>query len=377
MTALPSGTVRRWLFEQSLPVWSSVGMDPKGGFAEQLSLDGKPVPSPLRRMRVQGRQIYVFCHAAIEGWDGPARKAADAGLTFLTERYWHPDGGFIFALDTNGQVADGRRETYEQAFALNAFAWHYRAFGDSAVLDWVHRTIEFLDEQLGANNGGYRESIPDTLPRRQNPHMHLFEAMMSLYEATGDLKYRARAASLYHLMREHFIDAATGTLGEFYTVDWKPAHGDKGTHLEPGHHYEWTWLLHHYAGLSGDASARDLATTLYKFAFEHGTDTADALTYDAVGRDGAIRQDSKRLWVQTEALKGHLAMAESGSDDQAMARAELTLAGIFNCYLSTGHGVWQDHLRRDGTGFAKTAPATSFYHLYLAFSEYQRMACAT
>ncbi|MDA0676121.1 MAG: AGE family epimerase/isomerase, partial [Proteobacteria bacterium] len=123
-----------------------------------------------------------------------------------------------------------------------------------------------------------------------------------------------------------------------------------------------------------DAAARDLAKLLYKFAVECGTDPADSLAYDAVGRDGAVRQDSKRLWVQTEALKAHLAMAESGSDDQAMARAERTLASIFAGYLATGHGVWQDHLRRDGTGFAKTAPASSFYHLYLAFSEYRRVA---
>ena len=366
--------VRRWLFDDALPVWCDAGIDPRGGFVELLSLDGRPVASAQRRMRVQGRQVYVYCHAAVEGWTGPARQTADNGLAFLTERYWHPDGGFVFALDADGGVADRRRETYEQAFALNAFAWHYRAFKDAAVLDWARRTIAFLDERLGADNGGYREAIPDALPRRQNPHMHLFEAMMSLYAATGDLEYRARAAALYHLMRGHFIDAATGTLGEFFTADWQPAAGDQGTHLEPGHHYEWTWLLHHYAGLGGDAAARELAAPLYRFAVEKGTDPADGLAFDVVGRDGAVRDDNKRLWVQTEALKAHLAMAESGADPHAMARAERTLAGIFGRYLSTGHGVWQDHIRRDGTGFAKAAPASSFYHLYLAFSEYRRVA---
>lgn len=366
-------SVRRWLFDAALPRWAEAGRDPRGGFAETLGLDGGPTDNPVRRMRVQARQIYVYCHAAIDDWDGPARAAADDGLDFLTTRYWHPDGGFIFSLDGDGKPVNETRETYEQAFALNAFAWYHRAFGDTAVLDWARRVLDFLDGTLAADNGGYREAVPDQLPRRQNPHMHLFEAMMSLYEATGDGEYRDRAGRLFALMRTRFVDPDTGTLGEFFDADWSPASGDTGSHLEPGHHYEWTWLIHHWAGLADDPGVRVLADPLYAFAVESGTDPADGLAFDVVGRDGAVREDTKRLWVQTEALKAHLAMAEAGNPD-AMARAERSLAGIFDRYLAVGNGVWQDHIRRDGSGFAKTAPASSFYHLYLAFSEYRRVA---
>ncbi len=367
--------VRRWLFEQALPAWAKAGLDPAGGFAESLGLDGRPQPGGVQRMRVQARQIYVYCHAFIDGWPGPARAAADAGFKHLTERFWHPDGGFVFSLGADGKVANDRRESYEQAFALLAFASHHRAFGGAASLDWARRTLDFLDTRLAAANGGYRESLPDALPRRQNPHMHLMEALMALFEATGEADYLKRAGALVALMRRHFIDPASGTLGEFFSEDWAPAPGDEGTHLEPGHHYEWTWLLHQYAGLSGDREAARAAHPLYRFAVVKGTDPVDGLAYDVVGRDGGARQGSKRLWVQTEALKAHLAMAEQTADTAALGRAQATLDAIFARYLATGHGVWQDQFAADGRPMAASAPASSFYHLYLAFSEYQRV-CA-
>ena len=373
MTArVDAARVRRWMFEEALPVWCAAGRDPKGGFAEHLTLDGQPAPSPFKRMRVQARQVYVYSHAAVMGWRGPAREAASAGFTFMTQKCWHPEGGFVFSVDADGEVAEPRRETYEQAFALNACAWYHRAFGGTEALEWAGRTLEFLDQRLAAPNGGYRESLPDQRPRRQNPHMHLLEALMALHEATGDPDSLSRAKALIALFRERFYDPATGTLGEFYGQDWSPAPGDEGTHTEPGHHFEWVWLLNRYGALSGDRSVDACADALYRFAIAHGVDE-DGLAYDAIGKDGARRQDSKRLWPQNEALKAHLVMAERGADADASARADRILAATFAHYLHTGHGVWQDRLRRDRTGFAKTAPASTLYHLFLAFSEYLRV----
>ena len=49
-----------------------------------------------------------------------------------------------------------------------------------------------MDGALGADNGGYYEGHPLGDPRnalrRQNPHMHLFESFMALYDATGHEK---------------------------------------------------------------------------------------------------------------------------------------------------------------------------------------------
>ena len=47
----------------------------------------------------------------------------------------------------------------------------------------VDQTLLFSHECLTQPDGSLLESIPPELPRRQNPHMRAFEAMLALYEA--------------------------------------------------------------------------------------------------------------------------------------------------------------------------------------------------
>lgn len=365
-----------WLYQDALPLWADVGVDrARGGFFECLTLDGRPAEDLDKRMRVQARQVYVYSHAAVLGWDGPAYEVARAGVRFLTEHYWHGEGGWIFSATPDGRAAAPRREAYEQAFALLAFAWYHRAFGADDAMAWVARTMAFLDERLAdAVHGGYREALPDQLPRRQNPHMHLLEAFLSLYEATEDGAWLERARLLVGLFQDHFFDAETGTLREFFTESWAPAPGIDGRRLEPGHHFEWVWLLQRYQDLSGDDNVTEPARALYRFAEAQGTDSSDGMAYDEVlSGDGASR-DSKRLWPQTEALKAQLVAFERWNDGRALDRAGRTIDAMFERYLCLEPGLWLDQIHRDGRPMGKYVTAGIFYHLFLAFSEYLRVA---
>ncbi len=362
-----------WLRQRALPLWAEAGVDHQyGGFIECLTLDGTSVVDVPKRLRVQARQIYVFAHAHLLGWKGPWLDVARQGFGFMTQHYWHANGGWVFTAERDGTPSDTVREAYEQAFALFALAWLYGASGDSVALDWATRTLAFMDEQLAdPENGGFREAIPDKQPRRQNPHMHLLEALLSLYWATGDGQYVKRAKHLLKLFRERFFDSDTGTLGEFFAHDWRPAPGPTGALVEPGHHFEWVWLLQQYGRITHeDISAEQAA--LYKFAESHGVDRNDGLAFDGVLRDGSTHDDNKRLWVQTEALKAQIVRIEQG-DDAASARLEQLLECLVRRYL-LDNGAWQDHVRRDGTGFASHAPASTLYHVFLALSEVLRLS---
>ncbi len=374
ITAIDNAGVAEWLYDLALPLWADAGVDGEhGGFVEQLSLSGEPDYDVPKRMRVQARQMYVYSHAAMLGWPGPGVDTARVGFEFLTRHYWNDqDGGWVFAVTRDGAPQDTRREAYEQAFALFGLAWYFRASGDAAALPWIDRTLAFLDNSLGDPvHGGYREALPDVLPRRQNPHMHLLEALMVLHQATGQADALTRAAALITLFRERFFDPATDTLGEFYAANWQPAEGVTGQLVEPGHHFEWVWLLHQYGQLSGDDCSAE-AARLYRFAQAHGVDS-DGLTYNGLHRDGTIQDDQKRLWPQTEALKAHVARHEFAGDSQASERLASVIEAMFAGYLNTGNGTWQDHLRRDGSGIATTAPASSFYHIVLALIEVLRV----
>lgn len=375
--------IRTWLAEEALPLWSRAGLDREaGGFVEKLTLDGKPILDVPKRTRVQARQIYVYSHAHLLGWesaeDGSAAlEAATAGFDFLTRQFWNDDGGFIFSVERNGAHADTRIESYEQAFAIFAFAWYFRATGDEAAAEWGERTLAALDDTLGdIEHGGYFENPTRDLPRRQNPHMHLLEALLAWHEATGEDIWLRRAADIIALFRSRFFDAETGTLGEFFNADWSRADGTMGNIIEPGHHFEWTWLLYKYAQASGDDVTRE-AYALYRFAETHGVDRnpgpASDVAFDSVLRHGTSLDENKRLWVQTEAIKAQVARMEFANDDEAALRLEELLERMFELYFAPGNGNWQDHLDVNGKPIAETSPASSFYHVFLALTEVLRV----
>ena len=58
------------------------------------------------------------------------------------------------------------------------------------------------------------------LPRRQNPHMHLLEALLALHVATGEKNWLRRAGALVDLFKRRFVDPQTGALIEFFGEDW-------------------------------------------------------------------------------------------------------------------------------------------------------------
>src|SRR5260370_15710217 len=89
--------------------------------------------------------------------------------------------------------------------------------------------------------GGFREDPRGTMPRRQNPHMHLLEACLALAEATSDRRWIERAAALASLMRDRFFDRQTGSLIEFLSDDLRPD-AKRGVGREPGHQFERIWL---------------------------------------------------------------------------------------------------------------------------------------
>lgn len=384
--------IHEWLTRQALPLWSHAGYDDAaGGFVECLTLDGRPLLDRDKRMRVQARQIYVYSHAHLLGWEPPAGgpralDVARGGFEFLTRHYWRTDGGgFVFSVARDGTPADTRIEAYEQAFALFAFAWYHRASGDTDALIWATRALAYLDEKLAdPTHGGYFENLSHDLPRRQNPHMHLLEALLALHNATADTAFLDRARTIIDLFRTRFVDPATGTLGEFFEADWAPAPGTAGQIVEPGHHFEWVWLLRRYAEATGEDMRKE-ADALYRFATAHGRDQepgpAQGLAFDSVLRSGTDARlghgtsldDNKRLWVQTEAIKAQLARLEAGPDAVASDHLEVLLERLFGLYLAVGHGNWQDHLDAGGGAIAETAPASSFYHLFLCLTEVLRV----
>src|SRR6202011_3218551 len=187
ITAQPTGpeyqdivkVLKTLITEHSLPLWSGEGWDSAaGGFVERLDIEGRADRAAPRRVRVQARQIYCFAKAARMGWYPEGREIAIKGLEYLLAKAKSPDGrpGFVHLLGPDGSAINLARDTYDHAFVLLALATVFQLGGDVQVGDEIKSLVAFLDTSLRSPHGGFLEGIPAKLPRRQNPHMHLFEA---------------------------------------------------------------------------------------------------------------------------------------------------------------------------------------------------------
>lgn len=370
-----SDRIRNWLIEQALPLWSSAGFDVEGGgFVERLDLDGRPDNAAVKRVRVQARQIYVYSHAHILGlWSGGAELAMRA-FDFVMRHARHPDGCFAHLIDRRGTIVDPKRDTYDHAFILLAFAWLFRATNDEKVAQAIRETFHRFEAALLHSSGqGYREDDRDSLPRRQNPHMHLLEAFLALHDATGEARFLERANIILELFHTHFFDRRANVLREFFEVDWGLVRGERGRTIEPGHHYEWVWLLHRLAQAARTAPPSEIRS-LAAFADAHGCEPATGLAFDEVWDDGQAKTASKRSWPQTEALKAELALAEIAGEG-ITPKADRIVNNIFGYYLSQKvPGGWNDVVDATNLPSATHMPASTFYHVFLAFTEYLRIA---
>jgi len=364
----PTSPLARWVCAEALPFWQSQGRDSVfGGVHERLHWDGQPDLATAKRVRVQARQIYCYSHATELGWfDGLA--FAGSLLDWLVAKAGRSGRGpgFAHLLHPDGSVANGLNDTYDHAFILLALAWYSKASGDAQARGLIDQTLAFLDDQMLSSDGSYREGVPPSLPRRQNPHMHLFEAMLALHETIAYPGALERAGKLRAMLTERFLQPAP-VLCEFFDDDWRLAAGEAGRIVEPGHQAEWCWLLRRYeraAGLAPDALPSALID-----AAEATADPATGFLIDEAFSDATPSRRSRRLWPQTEWAKAWLSEQRVGRKG-ADAKAAHALKQLSTCYLGQPiPGGWIDQMDHDGRPMVDTIPASTLYHIFAAAVE--------
>jgi mannose/cellobiose epimerase-like protein (N-acyl-D-glucosamine 2-epimerase family) len=200
--------------------------------------------------------------------------------------------------------------------------------------------------------------------------MHLLEAFLAWHAATGDRSHLRRAARIIALFRSHFFDPESWTLGEYFDGDWKPAPGNEGQWTEPGHHFEWASLLVDFARQSGQADLNIFARKLYASAIANGLNRATGLAYGAVSRQGMPLDQVSRSWPQAEAIKAAIALDGVGGPD-LKPEIEARVGRLFRWHVDPAPlGLWIDRIDERGRSLATEVPASIFYHLVCAMTQY-------
>jgi len=351
-----SAELPRWLAEQALPLWSTVGVDAATGTVwEALDHQGKPLTDMPRRLRVQVRQAY--CLAQSE--DPAHRDLALQLFRFAMDKGFDPKTGNLAAqLAPDTRILTAPHDLYDLAFMLLAASALIRAGFDIAA------DLARLEQELAKLKAprGWYENAAQTLPRRQNPHMHMFEAAMALFQATGEARFHDMAKEGLSLFRQVFLQR-DGRVLEYFDIDWVPlAAADQG--VEPGHMAEWVYLIDHFEQISGQDSGVPLrrlfdAVLTRRDASGLLPDRAEPLL------------DSRRMWPQTELLKAGVAMRRRGVELDQSASPEGVLERMWQDYFETPvAGGWYDKRSAEGALLSTNMPASTFYHILVAFRFY-------
>lgn len=354
-----------WMRLRALPLWSTLGQSANGAFTEVLSLDGRALNLP-RRARVQARQIFVYANAGVNGWRGPWGSIVERGLERLYRDYLRSDGLCRTTLTPDGAPLDETAYLYDQAFVLFALSAAKRAGVDDPTLE--KRAI-LLRETLLAENpptGGLIEAGDQ--PYQSNAHMHLLEACLAWEEVSEDVGWRDLADRVVDLAMTRFIDPQ-GFLREFFAPDWSPAAGDDGRLVEPGHQFEWAWLLTRVGRMRNRTDVIQAAQRLYAYG-RRGISERPLLAIDALNDDGSVRSRRARLWPQTEWLKASLILAETAVDGERQRLTDDAAAALRALWIYlTPDGLWRDKHLPQGAFLDEPAPASSFYHIASAFNQ--------
>lgn len=366
---------KKWLSNYVYPLWGDKGVDKlHGGFVESLSFQGEPLPLPRRAM-VQCRQIYSFATGARLGSCPPpwAEHHVILGTKYLVDKFSLPHGGFRYSIEVDGRPKNDNPDLYTQAFALFGLAQEFAVTRDPKTKHRALELLDYLQRERSVPGGGYTElDESGNKSYKSNPHMHLFEGAIAWMQVDrNEARWQNLGAELIELCTQKFIDRETGVIGEYFDSSWKHLKENGRFIFEPGHQYEWAWLMSLYQELT----AKDLQDTrhrLFHLAEKYGTSPQRKVAYDEVWSDWSPKKTSSRFWPQCERIKAACRLGAEVIADQAAyaTAADEALETLFKFFATPIQGMWFDQLSEMDTFSGDSSKSSSLYHIVNALEEY-------
>lgn len=351
----------------------------RGGYCHRFDVrDGKPTERDTKLLVETSRFVVTFGVGALLDEDERWRDAAAHGLEFLREYHWDDEhGGYTWALDGR-EISDGRKDCYGHAFALLATAIASRADVPGAEHE-LERAARVLDERFWEDDPGTCRSLYDRdwsnplAYRGQNENMHVCEAYIAAFEATGDDRYLDRALAVAELIARDLPERADGLVWEHnsedWTHDWSP--GETPSFAGPaaymtGHQIEWAKLLalleHHSDG--AEPWLLERARELFDRATEIAWDDDHGGFYYAFDREGEIVGERKAYWVAAEAIAATALLADVTGEGRFWSWYDRVWEYAYEHHI-TPLGLWHASLTAENelpAGYSGTDPGKTDYH---------------
>lgn len=355
--------IKKVLSDNILDFWLTRMTDPEDGYYGQMDGLGRIVPYAPKGIILNARILWAFSAGWRQLKDDRYLLAATRAKDYILKYFIDKDyGGVYWLLDSDGTVADSKKQFYALAFTIYGLSEYVRCTFDREALDCAIELYRVIEERSRDRlSGGYREAATrdwkelddmrlsekdENEKKTMNTHLHILEAYANLYRVWPDEGLRNAISELLDIFSNKIYDNASGHLNLFFDETWVVK--DRG--ISYGHEIEASWLLLDAAYVINDFAAVDRIkeiTRIIGLVCLEGIQPDGSMIYEK-HTDGTV-DNERHWWVQAETVVGALWLWKyhSYADGEEIA---------LNCWryikenlIDSVNGEWYWSCYEDGT----------------------------
>ena len=342
-----------------VPLWQGPGWNAELALPyEALSPEHRPLPPQRYRAMACARQLYVFSSLIGDpAFPAAAERAADLFRSLQSRFHDAEYGGWFYSIDPHGAPLDTRKDLYTHAFIIFACAHYWAKVREPIVESALNAALQVVAERFSDGKGLYEANLDqdwsslNTGPL-QNPLMHLAEAFLATLSVRDDAAVQAALLGLADGMQLRFIEPVHNVMLE------KPR-GAVDNWFEPGHQFEWLFLLES-SPLLRDSALHASLDRAFDFAEQVGVDPQSGAVCGMLAPDGTLRDGTQRIWAQAEYLRA-LTLRPNN-----VPRLQRQLQALQQQFLHVGG--WYECRDGEGKVSREDMPSTTPYHLATCYS---------
>ena len=306
--------------ERILAFWMEHSVDKEhGGFYGELDNQNRVQPDSDKSAILNARILWTFASALRTTKCEQYRAIADRAFAYLSERFVDPEhGGVFWSLNSDGSMANGRKQLYAIAFAIYGCSEYFGATGKPEALALAKDLYQSIEAHgFDAERGGYVEAFArdwgtlddlrlsdkdENAPKTMNTHLHILEAYANLLRYWQDEGLERQLRSLIVVSLEKIVQDDFH-FGLFFDLEWNPTNRN----VSFGHDIEGSWLLHEAAEVLGDPSLLERVKAV-------AIRMAEVTLHQGIAPQGGIREELQfgkgvqdltfHWWPQAEGVVG-------------------------------------------------------------------------
>ena len=334
-----------------LSFYKPIALDTRGGFFHYYKDNGDIYERDHRHLVSATRFVFNWVRAWQHTDNNDYLTWAAHALAELDTRFKNTQQDYVWTINASG-VEDARIMAYGQAFVLLAKSYAFKArlcsAADVAAV-FERMNTQFYEPAYKAYADERSANNELASYRGQNANMHMCEACLAAFEATGEQRYLQRAKDLANTFALQLAHTGQQPIWEHYHPDWTPdwdynkdSPGDifKPWGYQTGHQTEWAKLLLNLNEHASDARYVQAAIALHDAAYAAGWDHKHGGLIYGYAPDGSPCDTDKYFWVHAESFASSWRLWRATGDTRYKTHYLQTWDWAWTYLIDHQHGAW-------------------------------------